>query len=75
MQFVRFKEIAPLSFYSKIEPDYNILPLIIDHFTERFSDQDFIIHDLNREIALVYDKKSSFITHLSKDKSKKKYYP
>ena len=70
MQFVRFKEIAPLSFYSKIEPDYNILPLIIDHFTERFSDQNFIIHDLNREIALVYDKKSSFITHLSKDKSK-----
>ena len=70
MQFVRFKEIVPLGFYSKIEPDYNILPLIINHFTERFSDQNFIIHDVTREIALVYDKKSSFITHLSKNKSK-----
>lgn len=70
-QFVRFKEIAPLSFYAKIEPDHNILPLIIDHFTERFSDQKFIIHDLKRELALVYDKENSFITFLSKEESKK----
>ena len=69
-QFVRFKEIGPLSFYAKIEPDHNVLPLIIDHFTERFSDQNFIIHDIKRELALVYNKKSSFITYLNKEESK-----
>lgn len=37
--FVRFKEIAPLSFYAPIELDHNILPLILNHFTRRFSDQ------------------------------------
>ena len=31
--FVRFIELAPLVFYSKIEPDHNILPLLQRHFT------------------------------------------
>ena len=54
--FVRFKEIAPLTFYSTIEPDHNIIPLIQSHFIERFSDQNFIVHDIKREIALIYNK-------------------
>lgn len=64
--FVRFKEISPLSFYACIEPDYNILPLIINHFVKRFSDQNFIIHDLKREIAIIYNKSDSMIIELSK---------
>ena len=55
--FVRFKEIAPLSFYAQIEPVHNILPIILNHFTIRFSDQNFIIHDLKREIAIIYNKR------------------
>lgn len=65
--FVRFKEIAPFSFYSAIEPDYNIIPILMPHFIERFSDQNFIIHDLKREIALIYNQNSYFITTLSKE--------
>ena len=65
--FVRFKEIAPLNFYAQIEPVYNILPIIINHFTLRFSDQNFIIHDFKREIAIMYNKKTAIITDLSKD--------
>ena len=65
--FVRFKEIAPLSFYSSIEPDHNILPLILNHFTKRFSDQNFIIHDLKREIAIMYNKEQAIITKLKKE--------
>ena len=53
--FVRFVELAPLVFYSKIEPDHNILPLLAHHFSKRFSDQKFMIHDLHRQYALVYD--------------------
>lgn len=68
--FVRFKEIAPLSFYASIEPDHNILPLILNHFTNRFSDQNFIIHDLKREIAIVYNKESAAITEFLKEDAK-----
>lgn len=68
--FVRFKEIAPLSFYASIEPDHNILPLILNHFTSRFSDQNFIIHDLKREMAIVYNKDSATITEFFKEDAK-----
>lgn len=63
--FVRFKEIAPFTFYSVIEPDHNILPLIQTHFIERFSDQNFIIHDIKRELALIYNKKDGIISSFS----------
>lgn len=66
--FVRFKEIGPLTFYAPIEPDHNILPLLSSHFTKRFSDQHFIIHDVKREIALIYNKKEVTIAPLSKEK-------
>lgn len=65
--FVRFREFAPLSFYASIEPDHNILPLLIGHFCNRFSDQNFIIHDVKREIAIVYNKKEGIITNFSKE--------
>lgn len=66
--FVRFKEIGPLTFYAPIEPDHNILPLLTNHFVRRFSDQNFIIHDLKRTIAIVYNKAQVTITPLPKEK-------
>lgn len=69
--FVRFKEIAPLSFYSAIEPDHNILPIILKHFSTRFSDQNFIIHDLKREIAIIYNKEEAIIANLTKKDGEK----
>ena len=65
--FVRFREIGHLSYYATIEPDYNILPLILNHFKIRFSDQNFIIHDLKRDVAIVYNKKEAIITNLTKE--------
>lgn len=69
--FVRFKEVAPLTFYSAIEPVHNTLPLLINHFTKRFSDEYFIIHDLKREIALLYNKESAIIADLDREVSNK----
>lgn len=63
--FVRFKEINKELFYSSIEPDSNILPVIIKHFQKRFSDQNFIIHDTKRKIAIIYNKKESLICDFS----------
>jgi probable DNA metabolism protein len=69
--FVRFREIGPLQFYAKIEPDYHILPLLESHFVDRFKDQAFIIHDPTRCMALVYTKKESFLRMLSKEENEK----
>ncbi len=63
--FVRFEEISPMVFYSKIEPDHFILPLLMEHFVNRFSDQAFIIHDLKRQVALIYNKKEAFLQNLT----------
>lgn len=68
--FVRFKEIAPLSFYASIEPDHNILPLILNHFATRFSDQNFIIHDLKRNLAIIYNREKALITEFKREDSK-----
>ena len=54
-------------FYSSIEPVHNILPLIADHFSKRFSDEHFIIHDIKREIAITYNKEQTSIIDLNKN--------
>lgn len=69
--FVRFEEISPMVFYSKIEPDHFILPLLMEHFVKRFSDQYFIIHDLKRQVALVYNTKEAFLQSLSNEEQLK----
>lgn len=52
--FVRFSLINDQMLYSSIEPDHNILELLSYHFTKRFCNENFIIHDIKRELALVY---------------------
>ena len=39
-----------------IQPDHNVLPLIIDHFKDRFNDQSFLIFDARRRYGFYYDK-------------------
>jgi len=54
--FVRFNYIDEKFLYSSIEPDNDILELLGDHFKSRFSDEYFIIHDILRQKALIYNK-------------------
>ncbi|MHC1749298.1 MAG: TIGR03915 family putative DNA repair protein [Cellulosilyticaceae bacterium] len=65
--FVRFREITPGIFYSAITPDHNILSLIMNNFVRRFSDQYFMIHDLNRNMAIVYDLQDACLKEVSPD--------
>jgi probable DNA metabolism protein len=54
-QFVRFQKAADGIFFSAISPRYNVLPLIIDHFKDRFADQKWVIYDLKRHYGYYYD--------------------
>lgn len=53
--FIRFKLTRDNIFFAEIEPDFNVLPLIKDHFEKRYADQKWLIYDLKREYGLYYD--------------------
>jgi probable DNA metabolism protein len=53
--FVRFQKLADGSFYAAIEPDFNVLPLLIKHFKSRYADQKWIIYDIKRSYGIYYD--------------------
>jgi probable DNA metabolism protein len=54
-QFVRFQKAADNIFFAPVKPIYNALPLTIDHFADRFSDQLWVIYDLRRKYGYYYD--------------------
>lgn len=53
--FVRFQELTDGTFYAAIEPDFNVLPLLIKHFKDRYADQKWLIYDLRRKYGIYYD--------------------
>jgi len=66
--FVRFEAIGKNLYYSSIEPDHNILSLIAPHFVNRLADQNWIIHDLRREVAAIYNMAEWVIVPFEKNK-------
>ena len=53
--FVRFQKAADGLFFSVVEPDFNVLPLIVKHFSERYADQKWLIYDKKRKYGIYYD--------------------
>jgi probable DNA metabolism protein len=53
--FVRFQKTSDELYYSLIEPDYNVLPLIGKHFQDRYADQRWLVYDGKRRYGLFYD--------------------
>ncbi len=53
--FIRFQETADGFYYCAIDPDFNVLPLIMGHFNDRYADQQWIIYDVKRNYGLHYD--------------------
>lgn len=55
MQFLRFQKAKDGTYLAVINPDYNVLPLIVPHFKDRFSDQQWLIYDARRHYGCFYD--------------------
>lgn len=61
--FVRFQKLKDETYYAAIEPDFNVLPLLIRHFKSRYTDQKWMIYDIKRNYGIYYDKHDTqFIT-------------
>jgi probable DNA metabolism protein len=54
-QFVRFQKTADDIFFAPLRPLYNALPLTVDHFTDRFADQQWIVYDMKRKYGYYYN--------------------
>lgn len=53
--FVRFQLSKDGLYYCLIQPDFNVLPLISNHFEKRYADQRWLIYDSRRKYGLYYD--------------------
>ncbi|MBQ3634075.1 MAG: TIGR03915 family putative DNA repair protein [Bacteroidales bacterium] len=54
-QFARFQKAKDGTYLAVIAPDNDVLPLIIDHFQDRFNDQPWLIYDAHRHYGYYYD--------------------
>ncbi|KGO91059.1 TIGR03915 family putative DNA repair protein [Flavobacterium subsaxonicum] len=53
--FIRFQQTADGIYYCPVEPDFNVLPLIVLFFKNRYADQQWIIYDVKRKYGLFYN--------------------
>ncbi len=58
---LRFSDIKGI-LYAKYSPDHNISVLVADHFADRLKNEKFIIHDIKRNLAVVYSDSSWYLT-------------
>lgn len=61
--FLRFMEGANGVYYAPFEPDNDVLELIVPHFTARLKNHPFVIHDVKRRIAVLYNTKECILTY------------
>jgi len=54
-QFVRFQKTSDGMFFGAIEPRYDVIPLCIDFFQDRYADQQWILYDIKRNYGIFYD--------------------
>lgn len=55
LQFVRFRELPNQILFAKVKPQHDVLPLVVDHFSNRFPLERWMIYDEYRQYALVHE--------------------
>ncbi|OXL23754.1 TIGR03915 family putative DNA repair protein [Psychrobacter sp. DAB_AL32B] len=61
--FVRFEHTIDDIYFARVEPDFNVLPLIGEHFRQRYQDQHWAIYDISRGFGIYYNKSQSTPSH------------
>jgi len=75
--FVRFEKMDSDVFLARIEPDFNVLPLIIKHFKSRYKNQKWIIYDMRRQYGVFSDMQITYPIDSINDqilRNSKKYF-
>ena len=64
--FIRFMETESGALYAPFSPDNDICELLVPHFRARFPQLSFVLHDVKRKKAAVYDGEHVFVEPLDK---------
>lgn len=67
--FIRFQKTNDGMFFSLIEPDFNVLPILIRFFKNRYTDQNWLIYDVKRKYGMLYSDGNVEEVTLSEEKS------
>ncbi|WP_020538664.1 TIGR03915 family putative DNA repair protein [Lewinella cohaerens] len=65
--FVRFQRTQDDIYYAIIEPDFNVLPLLPDHFEKRYPAQHWLIYDGRRRYGIYYDQQQTEFVSFADD--------
>ncbi len=65
--FLRFQETLGGAFYAPCSPDNDVVDLLMPHFVARFKTVPFVIHDIKRRLAGIYDGNDQIVTPTPKD--------
>lgn len=65
--FIRFELLKDGIYFAKIDPDFDVLTLIMNHFKNRYQDQKWLIYDLRRKYGVFYDLNTIEIVSLDLD--------
>ena len=65
--FIRFELLKDNVYFAKIDPDFDVLTLLIPHFKNRYQDQKWLIYDLRRKYGVYYDLETVTIVTLDFD--------
>lgn len=68
--FVRFELLKDEIYAAKIDPDFDVLLLIKNHFKNRYQDQKWLIYDIRRNYGLFYDLEKVEVIQLDVEFSK-----
>ncbi len=63
--FIRFMETESGALYAPFSPDNDICDLLAPHFRARLPQHPFVLHDVGRKKAAVYDGKQLFVAPLA----------
>lgn len=63
--FVRFQRLPDDLWYARVEPDYNVLPLIAKHFKSRYADMAWLIYDLRRNYGMHHEPVSGTVNEVA----------
>ena len=64
--FVRFQECASGALYAPLSPDNDIVDILARHFQKRLSEYPFVLHDVSRKKAAVWDGEHLFLAPLER---------
>lgn len=61
IEFIRFSELEGGIYYSEIEPNAQVLPIVGRHFLKRLPTIPWIIHDINKNLCMVYNGREMYM--------------